>query len=331
MNPGPTTHGSITIGGNEVEVSHCLFPQSSLKFYEDNPRIYSIIRKNTGSPSQAEIEARLSDMDHVKQLIQSIRANGGLIDPLIVRDGDYVVLEGNSRLAAYRALAKLDPIKWGMVKVTFLPSDVPERLVFALLGEYHIIGRKDWAPYEQAGYLFRRVTEHDVSPQRVAREMGLSVRSVNHLVEVFSFMVEHEEDDVNRWSYYEEYLKPRASKEARARHQELDRAVVEKIRSKEIESAVAVRDKVMKVIKGGDKSINILLSGPGTLERALISAADRGVDNPWLGRLQRFRSALAESNTISEFREMSPEHRDKAKFYVGKIEVLLKKLHRELD
>lgn len=330
MNSTSITHGSITIGGREVQVRHTVVPQAELRFYEDNPRIYSIVRRDTGRPSQSEIERRLSDMDHVKQLFQSIKANGGLIDPLIVRDGDYVVLEGNSRLAAYRKLAESDPLKWGMVKVTFLPSDVSERLVFALLGEYHIIGRKDWAPYEQAGYLFRRVTEHDVTAQRVAREMGLSVRNVNHLVDVFGFMVEHGEDDVNRWSYYDEYLRPRASKVARMRHPDLDRVVVDKIRSKEIESAVAVRDKLIKVIKGGDKSINIFKSKPGTLERALISAADRGVDNPWLGRLQRFRSALSDSQTILEFREMTPEHRDKAKFYVGKIEGLLRKLRREL-
>ena len=49
-------------------------------------------------------------MDHVKQLVQSIRANGGLTDPLIVQDGEFVVFEGNSRLAAYRLLARLDPL-----------------------------------------------------------------------------------------------------------------------------------------------------------------------------------------------------------------------------
>ena len=331
MNSNPITHGSMTIGRTEVEVTHRFFPQSDLKFYEDNPRIYSIIRKNAGRPSQSEIEARLSDMEHVRQLIQSIRANGGLIDPLIVRDGDYVVLEGNSRLAAYRALAKFNPLKWGMVKVTFLPGDIPEHLVFALLGEYHIIGRKDWAPYEQAGYLYRRVNDHNVPAQRVAREMGLTVSNVNRLVEVFSFMVEHGEDDVNRWSYYEEYLRPRVAKDARTRHLELDRVVVEKIRSGEIETAVEVRNKLIKVLKGGDKSIKILTSGPDTIDRALTSASDRGVDNPWLERLNRFRKQLAEESTVAEFQGMSPEHRDKAKFYVGKIEVLLKKLHRELD
>ena len=52
-------------------------------------------------------------MDHVKGLVHSIRTHGGLIDPVLVRDTDYVVLEGNSRLAAYRLLAKIGPYSMG--------------------------------------------------------------------------------------------------------------------------------------------------------------------------------------------------------------------------
>ena len=208
-----------------------------------------------------------------------------MIDPLIVRRGVNIVLEGNSRLAAYRTLATMDPIKWGYVKVTLLPSDVSESLVFALLGEYHIIGRKDWAPYEQAGYLYRMLNEHGVSASRVSTEMGLSVREVNRLVSVFRFMVEQGEDDVNRWSYYEEYLRPRVSKEARARHPELDGVVVAKVRSGEIEAAVDVRKKLIKVLKGGDRSIKILASGDNTIDRALISASGSWSRQPlgWQG------------------------------------------------
>ena len=331
MNADSWTEGSITIGGREIPVRLGKVRQSELRFYEDNPRIYSIVHSGNDTPSQAEIERRLSDMDHVKQLIRAIRENGGLIDPLIVRDGVNVVLEGNSRLAAYRKLAEMDPIKWGYVKVTLLPHDVSESLVFALLGEYHIIGRKDWAPYEQAGYLHRMVREHGMSARRVASEMGLTVNKVNHFVDVFDFMLEHGEDDVNRWSYYEEYIKPRVSKGARSRHPDLDRVVVEKIRSGEIERAIDVRNKLIKVLRGGDKSIKILTSGTNTIDRALISASDRGVDNPWLKRLNRFSRQLAEESTVGEFQEMNSDHRRKAKFEFNKIERLLKKLRRELE
>ena len=144
----------------------------------------------------------------------------------------FVVLEGNSRLAAYHELARNDVIQmWGRAKVRLLPSDISEKLVFALLGDLHIIGRKDWAPYEQAGYLYRRNETHGVSAQSMASEMGLPVGRVRHLINTYKFMVEHEETSVARWSYYDEYLKSNAARKARRTNPKLDGIVVGKIKT----------------------------------------------------------------------------------------------------
>lgn len=72
----------------------------------DNPRVYSVVRANGKQPTQEEIQQQLSDLEHVKELREDIKRNGGLIEPLIVRGGSLDVLEGNSRLAAYRKLAE---------------------------------------------------------------------------------------------------------------------------------------------------------------------------------------------------------------------------------
>ena len=313
---------SITLGSEEVPVKNGYLPIDDLKFYVDNPRIYSFIERYNEEPSQEEILRRLNRMDHVKQLVQSIRANGGLTDPMLVRDEDYVVLEGNSRLAAYRALARNNPIKWGMAKVRLLPSDIREKLVFALLGEYHIIGRKDWAPYEQAGYLYRRNTVHNISTQEMAEEMGLSRRRVNHLVNTYQFMVDHGDNDVNRWSYYDEYLKSPAVRKAREENSELDEVVVKKIKSREIESAIEVRNKLVKIVdesKAGPQPIKILMSGEGTFDRAFESASARGVDNVWLNRLKRFKEHIQEDTLIHDMDQMDAEQRRKCLFELGKI------------
>lgn len=50
---------------------------------------------------------------------------------------DHVVLEGNSRLAAYRILAKNDPLKWSRVLVQILPEDISDSDIFTLLGTFH--------------------------------------------------------------------------------------------------------------------------------------------------------------------------------------------------
>lgn len=322
---------TLTLGGQEIPVQNGSLPIHDLSFYSENPRIYSLIQRPGVEPSQEEIFDRLRRLDHVKQLIQSIRANGGLTDPMLVRNGDLVVLEGNSRLAAYRELAKNDAITWGKAKVRLLPRDISEELVFALLGEYHIIGRKDWAPYEQAGYLYRRNVTHGVSAQSMASEMGLAVRTVNHLINTYKFMVEHDETSVSRWSYYDEYLKSRIVGRAREENSDLDGIVVSKIKSREIPAAVDVRNKLVKLLdvtKVGPEPTRILVSGNRTFERAFESAQDRGVDNMWLRRLKRFRGELQVSEFMDDLGRMSPEQRDKCLYEVTKIQQAIERITR---
>ena len=332
MSDSTWVHDSLTLGGQEVPVKNGYLPVFDLSFYSDNPRIYSFIQRQDDVPSQDEIHRRLNRMDHVKQLIQSIRANGGLTDPMLVRDSDLVVLEGNSRLAAYRELSRLDAVRWGKAKVRVLPADISEKLVFALLGEYHIIGRKDWAPYEQAGYLYRRNVMHGVSVQEMADEMGLSTRLVNHLVSTYQFMVEHNENDVNKWSHYDEYLKSNAVKKARQGNPDLDKVVVKKIKDNEIETARDVRDKLVKVLdvpKAGPQPLKILMSGEETFDRAFESARDRGVDNMWLNRFKRFKEQLLDDNLIPDIKQMDSEQRKKCLFELSKIRQVFERIEKQ--
>ena len=323
---------TLTLGGKEIPVRNGFLPIHDLSFYPENPRIYSLIQRPGVEPSQDEIFDRLRRLDHVKQLIQSIRANGGLSDPILVRDGDFVVLEGNSRLAAYRELARNDAIKWGRAKVRLLPYDISEKLVFALLGEFHIIGRKDWAPYEQAGYLYRRNVTHGVSAQSMASEMGLPVRKVNHLINTYKFMVENDETSVSRWSYYDEYLKSNIVRKARRENPKLDDIVVRKIKRKEIPAAVDVRDKLVKLLdvgKVGPEPTKILVSSDKTFDRAFESAQARGVDNMWLRRFKRFRNDLQVTAFLADLGQMSPEQREKCLYEVGKIQQSIESINRQ--
>ena len=323
---------TLTLGGKEIPVRNGYLPIHDLSFYSENPRIYSLIQRPSSEPSQDEIFNRLRQLDNVKQLIQSIRANGGLTDPMLVRDSDLVVLEGNSRLAAYRELARNDAVKWGKAKIRLLPSDISEKLVFALLGEYHIIGRKDWAPYEQAGYLYRRNVTHGVSAASMASEMGLPVRTVNHLINTYKLMVEHEETSVTRWSYYDEYLKSSIVRRARREHPELDDIVVGKIKRREISAAVDVRSKLVKLLdvaKVGPQPTKILLSGAKTFERAFESAQERGVDNMWLRRFRRFKGELQVPAFLADLDRMSPEQQDKCLYEVGKIQQGIERINRK--
>src|SRR4051794_19305407 len=99
MQNGKPQQLTLTLLGQEVPIERRMVPVTSLRFDPKNPRVYSLLGAAEADPDQQDLEDALVKMDHVKQLIQAIRANGGLTDPVLVREKGLVVVEGNSRLA----------------------------------------------------------------------------------------------------------------------------------------------------------------------------------------------------------------------------------------
>ena len=320
---------TLIIRGKEIPVRTMTLRQDTLQFFVDNPRVYSMLHTgNAVEPTQEEIQKKLLDMDHVKALVHDIKRDGGLTDPVIVRAGTLEVLEGNSRLAAYRHLANLDPIKWSMIKARLLPQDMDERLIFALLGQYHIKGKKDWAPFEQAGFLYRRHKTHDVAVDQLALEIGLSRQKVAHLICVYQFMLDQNQGETARWSYYDEYLKSRIIR--RARSDKLDRLIVDKITSGEIARAVDVRDKLPLICKA-QQSLRKFKAGAIDFEKAFDSAVDAGADSTPYARLAKFRKWLAAQETEQALARTGGETRKKIEFELKKLGPVVESRLRSLS
>lgn len=320
----------LQLNGTQYPVQVKNVPQNTLNFYLDNPRLYSIVRSGGKEPTEDEILDQLSGMEHVKRLMVSITDHGGLIDPVIVQGGSNVVLEGNSRLAAYRLLARKDAVKWGLIRARILPSNIEEKAVFALLGEYHIHGKKDWVPYEQAGYLYRRSEKHRISAADLAKEIKLPEARVEHLISVYKFMLKHREIDIDRWSYYDEYLKGRKIAKLRKDYgSDLDEMIVKKIRTKEIPTAMDLRDGLRAIVKVGGKNMRQFAEGKVKFKEACESADDQGAYETGLQRIKKYKEWLAETKTETYLRDLAPEHQQKALYdirLIGKrCEALLKK------
>jgi hypothetical protein len=321
----------ITLKGEEVQIKIGYLPQMDLNFFAENPRIYSLIYSDNQVPEQNEIEELLIKRDHVKHLIQAIKANGGLTDPIFVREDNYVVIEGNSRLAAYRALASQDPIKWGKIKCKLLPKNIDEDKIFSLLGEYHIIGKQDWAPYEQAGYLYRRFNNHGTDPHKMAESLGLSTQKVNNLIEVYDFMVTNNDNNPNKWSYYEEYLKKNIVKKARKTYSSLDTLIVKKIKSGEIERAVDLRDNLPKILRAGKKVVQSFLNESKDFTECYEKALDSGVDEDCYQKMKNFRNWVVEDEVLEKISDMSNEIKKKSIFEMNKIKQRIDYILNKID
>lgn len=192
---------NITIGNQTVKATEDEVRQSDLLFYAENPRVYNALHAELGNdPSQQEIERHMKQLEHVKILKQSIEANGGLLEPIIVRRN--IVLEGNSRLAAYRILAAKDPIRWGKIKANVLPDDTSDELVDSLLGTLHVIGKAPWSPFEQAGFLARSINRTRKPIDALADELGMTKSTAQAYIRVYQTMMENDDAIPAKWSYY---------------------------------------------------------------------------------------------------------------------------------
>jgi hypothetical protein len=322
--------GVLRLKGKDIATEIREIEQQKLQFYVDNPRIYSLVRMAGRVPDQDEICKQLQNLEHVKELVQDISANGGLIDPLIVRDGDLVVLEGNSRLAAYRHLVTKDPIKWGKVRCTVLPGNIDEKLVFALLGQYHIKGKKDWAPFEKAGFLYRRHVEHNIPLPTVAIELGIPKGEAEHLIEVYKFMMHHD-DDREHWSYYDEFLHSNRINKVRKDHAGFDKFIVEQVKTKQIPKAMELRDQLPTICAGPAKILNRYIEGKITFDDAYDSAVDAGSENYALKKLKKFREWVVLNETEDDLLESNKTVRDKMFYELKEIEKRSKKLKELLE
>lgn len=335
MNPkdqtlGPTDDGIqedvIILRGRELKISVAYVDQMTLRFYAENPRIYSSIWHDDGpEPTQAEIFEILSKRENVREvLLPSIRTNGGLIEPLLVRGN--VVLEGNSRLAAYRLLAQTDSYKWQKVRIRKLPDSVSDADVFSLLGEYHIVGRTDWVPFEQAGYLYRRHKQFGFSIEALHKEISLSAGRIRHMVNVYQYMIDVGDRQPSRWSYYDVLLKSRQFAKAAEQHGEFYDVIVEKIKSGEIERAVDIRDRLPLIVEAGGNTLKRFLQGKTDFEHAVADAKDRGAGDYTARKLREFRGWLADDQVAREIGNSGEIEKKGLKFELSRIERRVKQL-----
>lgn len=316
---------SIMIGKQEYPIEEKSINQKELKFYAENPRIYSILNNTTTNPSQEEIEDTLTEMEHVKQLVVAIKANDGLIDPLIVKDNDMTVLEGNSRLAAYRILAKSDPVKWAKVKCRVLPSDISDKAIFTLLGQYHIIGRKDWNPYEQAGYLYRRVKLTNVDIEIIAKELGLSLTTAKSYFRNYEFMINKNDLKANHWSHYDEYLKNQHIKKYRDTNADLDETIANAIKNDRIVKAVDIRDMLGGIAKVNSK----------TSKKIMEKIADGEIDiYEGFERVEATGKTGHAYQTLKKFKDKISDksfEKDLEKSDIGSVRFELKRIHQKIE
>ena len=289
MKPDETT---IAIMGENVPARHEQREIDQLLFLPDNPRVYAAIREMsdftdlTTEEKQVRIYERMLREPSVKNLIPEIKRDGGLQEPIIIRHDTLQVIEGNSRLAAYKKLRDdTDEEKWTHIRclvVSSLTDDQQTRL----LGQTHLHGRTEWSPHAKALFCFRWVIEKKGDAATLAKLSGFSTAEINKNVKIIQLMKDNNDNKLSRFSYYDVLVRNKAISSAVDQSPALRDTLFSQIRDGKFK-AKEMRDHLPVVIKK-PRILRKFEKGDVTLDDAFDRAKISGTEQ----RLKKVRDGL---------------------------------------
>lgn len=316
---------TYTIGNKQLKYEEIEIPVVNLRFYPKNPRVYSILNEDEwADPDQGTIYEHMKRSEHVKALKLNISMNGGLINPILVSDD--IVIEGNSRLAAYKLLQEKDPIKWGKIRCHVFEEPLSDDDVFNLLCTFHVNGRKDWNAMEQAGLLYRRQQECMRPIEEIAKERGMKAAEAKNMVATFEIMKENDDIEQSKWSYYEEFRKIKSEvlkSEDKVENISVKQTILDRIKDGTIGESKDLR-KIGKLLKmKGDRADKMLISyimGKCDMDNISDLVSNTNVIDGAIKQASKMRDLLNDENVESLLEN------DEFRFLLNKIYKAISKL-----
>ncbi len=152
-------------------------------------------------------------------LKESIRTNGGIIQPIIVNkqdDGRLVVIEGNTRVQVYRDFTRegVDG-NWDEI-LAVVHDDLDQKDIDAIRLQAHLVGPRPWDPYSKAKYLnYLRGSKH-LTLAQIVEFCGGRKKQILDYVAAYHDMEDHyrsrlgsdTEFDSTRFSAFVELQRP---------------------------------------------------------------------------------------------------------------------------
>ena len=190
----PDLIDEITLDQRRVTVRGIDMPLDEVKLDPTNPRLANTVAVSAfgqGEELQRQLTNLLWEDSDVRALYQSVLANRGLVERIIVRH-DGVVAEGNCRTVVYNKLAANypDDPTWKRIPARVLPDDITERQVAVLLGELHVGGKNKWSAFEKAGHIYKLASNFGLTQDEIAKLLKTSKTAVNHSTRAFAAMKE---------------------------------------------------------------------------------------------------------------------------------------------
>jgi hypothetical protein len=280
------------LDGQAVDTSDGVMPMNDLLFYPQNPRVFSVLRTKYGNetPTQENIFELMSKQDYVKELKRQIKKDG-LKEPVIVNKNTMEVIEGNSRLAAYRMLYDEDPMKWSEISCELLPESITNDQIEDLISSVHMVNtKKHWDPAEVSGWLWRLSNEENFTTDKLVKKFsGWSAEKINNYISTFQFMIDNNLTDHSQFSHWLLLKTNKHIKKIKKDFPQFDQVIIKKVQSGEIDKAVRIREELTVIASGPKKLVKKFVEGEIPLVKAHKFAIELGVHKNIYKKLDDFK------------------------------------------
>ena len=182
-------------------------PIDSIKLDEENPRIKQCLENYTTVTPEAIALALWDSGDgdaatSYRVLRDSIKDSGGIIHPIVVNhedNGDYVAIEGNTRLQIYKDFVQKNvPGEWSQI-TALVYEGLTKVEKHSIRLQSHLVGPREWDPYSKAKYLYQ-LSEIEMLPMNsIVNMCGGNKNEITKAIDAYKYMK----------MYYEPYAKSR--------------------------------------------------------------------------------------------------------------------------
>lgn len=255
----------------------------SISFDHENPRIKMALEKY-GELNAERISFALKSATEngstssYTSLRDSILASRGIMTPItvITRNNRYICVDGNTRLAIYRELAKTDrknAANWSVIKAAVL-EDCQQSDIEKIRVSAHLVGSREWPAYEKARYLHYLRSEKFMDYNEMIALCGGRKIDMERQIDAFHDMNEYYRDKVDdtefhidRFSGFVELQKPGIKEAIFDAGFELD-DLGDWIRDGRIYRLADVRN-LPKVLSNEEATEIFISGGPDSIKKAM--------------------------------------------------------------
>ena len=169
-----------------------------IKLDLDNPRIKMYLDEQYNEPTAEGIALALSggisdSSTSFDSLQESIRVNGGIINPIIVnhKGDEYIVIEGNTRVQIYLNFKKNKVAgNWDKIRA-IVYEDLDDEEIHSIRLQAHMVGPRDWDAYSKAKYLNYLMNEALLPMSQIISFCGGKAQEIKKLVSAYQDIEEY--------------------------------------------------------------------------------------------------------------------------------------------